>query len=62
MDSIRHKESFALLSKEVSQELHLETIITTIAPSKLLTCDTYEKCDHSIISYLLTQLDLGAID
>lgn len=62
MDSIRHKESFALLSKEVSQELHLETIITTISPSKLLTCDTYEKCDHSLISYLLTQLGQSAID
>jgi len=62
MDSIRHQESFALLSKEVSQELHVENIISSIAPSKLLTCDTYEKCDHAIISYLLSELDQSAID
>jgi len=57
MDSSRHKESFEQISKEISDELHIDNIITDIDTSKLISCDTYEKCDQIVISALLSKLD-----
>ena len=57
MDSSRHKESFEKISKEISDELSIDNIITNIDTSKIITCDTYEKCDKVVISHLLSQLE-----
>jgi len=62
MDSSRHKESFEILSKEISDELNINNIITDIDTSKVISCDTYEKCDQVVISYLLSKLGNDSIN
>lgn len=62
MDSSRHKESFEQISKEISYELNIENIIVDIETSKLISCDTYEKCDQIVISHLLTKLQNDSIN
>ena len=56
MDSSRYKENFEQISKEISDELNIETTITDIEISKIITCDTYEKCEQVVISHLLSRL------
>ena len=62
MDSSRHKESFEQISKEISDALNIENIITDIDTSKLISCDTYEKCDQVVISNLLSKLNKDSIN
>ena len=62
MDSNRHKESFKKISKEISDALNINTIITDIDISKVISCDTYEKCDQVVISYLLNKLGNDSIN
>lgn len=62
MDSSRHKESFSRISKEVSEELNINNLIIDIDASKVISCDTYEKCDQVVISYLLGRLNEDNID
>jgi len=62
MDSSRHKESFEILSKEISDELNINNIITDIDTSKVISCDTYEKCDQVVISHLLSKLGNDSIN
>ena len=57
MDSSRHKECFKQISKDISNELNIGTIVTDIDISKVISCDTYEKCDQVVISYLLRKLE-----
>ncbi|QFR43758.1 BREX-1 system phosphatase PglZ type A [Sulfurimonas xiamenensis] len=57
MDSSRHKESFERISKTVENELNIKNIIADADASKLMMCDTYEKCDQAVISHLLTKLN-----
>ena len=61
MDSSRHKESFEILSKEISDELNINNIISYLDTSKVISCDTYEKCDQVVISHLLSQLGNDSI-
>ena len=61
MDSSRHKVSFEQISKEISAELNIDTIITDIDTSKVISCDTYEKCDQVVISHLLSKLGNDSI-
>ncbi|WP_434581468.1 BREX-1 system phosphatase PglZ type A [Sulfurimonas sp. NW15] len=62
MDSSRHKESFEILSKEISDALNIDNIITDIEIAKVISCDTYEKCDQVVISHLLRKLDNDSIN
>ncbi len=62
MDSSRHKESFEKISKEISNELNIDNIITNIDTSKVISCDTYEKCDQVVISHLLSKLGNDSIN
>jgi len=62
MDSSRHKDYFEKISKDISIDLHIDNIITDIDASKVISCDTYEKCDQVVISHLLSRLDNGSID
>ena len=62
MDSSRHKESFEKISNEISDELNISNIITDTDASKVIHCDTYEKCDQVVISHLLSKLDNDSID
>lgn len=61
MDSSRHKESFERLSAEVSSELNIKNILADIDASRVITCDTYEKCDQVVIIHLLGKLNDGSI-
>ena len=61
MDSNRYKESYKKASKSVSDELNIQSIITEIQASKVISCDTYEKCDQVVISYLLQELNSESI-
>jgi len=56
MDSTRYKEHFERLSKSVERELNIAALLDDIELSKIIECDTYEKCDQLVISYLLTHL------
>lgn len=58
---VDRKESFEQISKEISYELNIENIIVDIETSKLISCDTYEKCDQIVISHLLTKLQNDSI-
>jgi len=62
MDSSKHKESFQKISETISTELNINNMITEIETSQILSCDTYEKCDQVIISYLLKKLDNNTIN
>ena len=62
MDSSRHKESFEKISKDISAELNIDNIITDIDTSKVISCDTYEKCDQVVISHLLSKLGNDSIN
>lgn len=57
MDSSKYKESFVEISNDVSDELNIKGILESIDPKKVFNCDTYEKCDQVVISYLLRQLN-----
>jgi uncharacterized protein (TIGR02687 family) len=57
MDSSRYKDSFEQISNEISDELNIDKIISEIDFSKLIFCDTYEKCDQVIVSSLLSWLN-----
>jgi len=62
MDSSRHKESFEKISNEISNELNINKIITNIDTLKVISCDTYEKCDQVVISHLLSKLENDSIN
>ena len=62
MDSSRHKESYEKISQEISNELNIDNIITDIDTSKVISCDTYEKCDQVILSHLLSKLSNDSIN
>ena len=62
MDSSRHKESYEKISQEISNELNIDNIITGIDPSKVISCDTYEKCDQVLLSHLLSKLSNDSIN
>ena len=62
MDSSRYKESFEKKSKEVSEELNIKAIIAEMDASKLIKCDTYEKCEQVVISHLLSGLNDESIN
>lgn len=62
MDSSRYKESFELISKEISDELNIKNIIADIDAAKIINSDTYEKCDQAIVSHLLGQLNSSSIN
>ena len=62
MDSSRYKDGFEKISKDISAELNIDNIITDIDASKLISCDTYQKCDQVVISYLLSKLDEDSIN
>ena len=62
MDSSRYKESFEKISKEISAELNIHSIIVNADILKVISCDTYEICDKIVISYLLSRLDNDSID
>lgn len=57
MDSSRYRDSFEKISKEVSNELHIANLLEGIDASKVLSCDTYEKCDQVVIAYLLSKIN-----
>lgn len=59
MDSSRYKDSFIKQSKRVSDELNIHGILENCEAKKVLNCDTYEKCDQVVISYLLKLLNGG---
>ncbi len=61
MDSSRHKESYEQISQKISDELNIDKIITDIDTSKVISCDTYEKCDQVVISHLLSKLGNDSI-
>jgi uncharacterized protein (TIGR02687 family) len=61
MDSSRHKKSFLSHSVQVSQELNIDTIMIELDTTKIITCDTYEKCDKMVITHLLEKLHSDAI-
>lgn len=62
MDNIRHQKSFEQISNEISDELNIDNIIADIDTSKLIYCDTYEKCDKVVISNLLSKLSNDIIN
>ncbi|CAA6822533.1 MAG: TIGR02687 family protein [uncultured Sulfurovum sp.] len=62
MDSSRHKESYEKISQEISNELNIDNIITDIDTSKVISCDTYEKCDQVVLSHLLSKLSSDSIN
>ena len=62
MDSSKYKNSFEQISNEISDELNINNFIVDIDFSKLIFCDTYEKCDQIIISNLLSKLDNNSIN
>jgi len=62
MDSNRYKDSFERISKDISDELNIGNIISYLDTSKVISCDTYEKCDQVVISHLLSKLDHDSID
>ena len=62
MNSSKHKDSFEQISKEISDELNINKIITDIDISKVISCDTYEKCDQVVISHLLSKLGNDSIN
>ncbi|QOP44189.1 BREX-1 system phosphatase PglZ type A [Sulfurimonas sediminis] len=62
MDSSKHKDSFEQISKEISEELNIGNIIIDIDISKIISCDTYEKCDQVVISHLLSKLNSNSIN
>ena len=62
MDSSRYRDSFEKISKEISDELNINTILVDIDAAKLMTCDTYEKCDQVVIAHLLNRLSDESIN
>ena len=62
MDSSRYAESFEKISKEVSDELNINTILSELDASKVISCDTYEKCDQVVITHLLSRLNDESIN
>ena len=62
MDSSRYRTSFERISTEVSQELNIDDILTATETSKVMSCDTYEKCDQVVITHLLSRLHDESID
>ncbi len=62
MDSSRYKESFEQISTAVSNELNIKNIIADIDSLKVITCDTYEKCDQVVITHLLSKLNDGSMN
>ena len=62
MDSSSYKQSFEQISNEISDELNIDNIITDSDTSKIISCDTYEKCDQVVISHLLSKLGNDSID
>lgn len=62
MDSSRYKESFEKISKDVSNDLNIKNIIADVDATKVMQCDTYEKCDQVIISHLLNKLNEESIN
>jgi len=61
MDSNRYKESFERISKEVSSELNIANLLESTDASKVLSCDTYEKCDQVVIAHLLSKINEKSI-
>ena len=62
MDSNRYKESFEHISKQVSDELNMDTVLLGLDASKVISCDTYEKCDQVVITHLLSELNSESIN
>jgi hypothetical protein len=62
MDSSRYAESFEKISKTVSDELNINAILSELDASKVISCDTYEKCDQVVIVHLLSRLNEGSIN
>jgi len=62
MDSSRYKESFERISKEVSDELNVNAILSELDASKVISCDTYMKCDQVVITHLLSRLNDESIN
>ena len=62
MDSSKHKDSFEQISNKISDELNINNIITDIDTSKVIPCDSYEKCDQVVISHLLSKLGNDSIN
>ena len=50
MDSSRYAKSFEKTAKTVSDELNIGSILSELDASKVIHCDTYEKCDQVVIS------------
>jgi len=62
MDSSRYAESFEKISKKVSDELNINAILSELDASKVISCDTYKKCDQVVIVHLLSRLDEKSIN
>lgn len=62
MDSSKFRDSFEELSNKASEELNIQGILEGIEPSKVLSCDTYEKCDQVLISHILNKLSSDILD
>ncbi len=61
MDSSRYKKSFHTHSVQISRELNIDTIMIETEAIKIISCDTYEKCDKVVITHLLEKLYDGSI-
>lgn len=62
MDSSRYHKSYEKYAKAVSDELNIKSIVTQVEAEKMMHCDTYERCDQSVIAHLLQRLNEENID
>lgn len=56
MDSKKYGEIYRQKAIETQEALNIEHEISMVNVEKLLPCDTYERCDQSVVSYLLSSL------
>jgi len=57
MDSSRFKDSYTENAHNVSEDLNLKGVLETCDPLKVVSCDTYEKCDQVVISFVLKGIE-----
>ncbi|HQS65924.1 MAG TPA: BREX-1 system phosphatase PglZ type A [Sulfuricurvum sp.] len=56
MDSKKYGEIYRQKAIETQDALNIAHELSTVHIEKLLPCDTYELCDQSVVSYLLSSL------
>lgn len=62
MDSSRYRKDFAKHAAEVAEALNIAAVVEQAEMAKIITCDTYEKCEQRVIAHLLQRLHEESIN